>query len=326
MKDRFYQKDEVLGEGEMEDEAEEGEGIQALEKMAWLRWLFFLLGTLGPAIKMCAMRGIPWTQGWSMMFLASFLVFEGLSIMNWATRSKSSPSNMAPGARTLHEQVTFAYSDLPPRFRKIEKWLAGIGIFLHCSILLWAVMDIWTLRIPSSKVKEILPDSLMLSVAIIWLAYAGILLAWTFILVVGWAMLALILKALEWFSAARNGSSIPQFFTLLDALLVIAVMATGIGVIVWVLFDQHLLIDMLLSLVTFGAIPAFIYGVEIVCKWSPKVGATLLVREGENGDTDRYVVYCLAFFLVNITVSVLWYSLRYDSDGTVNPGWTGIFG
>ena len=320
MKDRFYQKEEVLGEGEREDEAEEGEGIQALEKMTWLRWLFFLLGTLGPAIKMCAMRCIPWTQSWGMMFLACFLVFEGISIVNWASRSKFSVSNTARGERELHEQVSFAYSDLPRRFREIEKWLAGIGIFLHCSTLIWAVMDIWTLRIPSSKVRVGLPDSLMLAVAFIWLTIS------IFSLLMGLAMLALILKALEWFSAARNGSSIPQFFPLLDALLVIAVMATGIGVIVWVLFDQHLLIDVLLFLVTFGAIPAFIYGVEIVCKWSPKVGATLLVSEGENGDTDRYAIYCLAFFLVNITVCVLWYSLRYDSDGTVNPDWTGIFG
>jgi hypothetical protein len=99
--------------------------------------------------------------------------------------------------------------------------------------------------------------------------------------------------------------------------------------LVWVLSDQHFFIDMLMSLVTFGglpSIPAFIYGVEIVCKWSPKVGATLLVSEGENGGADRDAVYCLAFFLVNITVCVLWYSLRYDSEGTVNPGWTGIFG
>jgi hypothetical protein len=195
--------------------------------MTWLRWLFFLLGTLGPAIKMCAMRGIPWTQSWGMMFLASFLVFEGISIVNWASRSKSSPSNMAPEARALHEQVSFAYSDLPLRFRKIEKWLAGIGIFLHCTILLWAVMDIWTLRIPSSKVKEILPASLMLSVAIIWLAYAGILLAWTFILVVGWAVLPLVSEAPEWFSAARDASSITQFTRLLSGLLFIIGMRLG---------------------------------------------------------------------------------------------------
>jgi uncharacterized membrane protein len=272
------------------------------------------------------MRGIPWTQGWGVMFLASFLMFEGISIVNWASSSKFSASNMAPRARALHEQVTFAYSDLPHRFRKIEKWLAEIGIFLHCSILLWAVMDICTVQVRSWKMKQILPDSPMLSVAIIWLANAGMLLTSTFFLSMGWAVFELISKALDRFSAARDRSSIIQFIRLLSGLLVIIGMAAGIGMIVWVLFDWRSLIDMLLFLVTFGAIPAFIYVVEIICKWSPKVGATLLVSEGENGGTDRDAVYCLAFFLVNITVSVLWYSLRYDSDGTVDPGWTGIFG
>lgn len=42
--------------GDVDDEAE---GIQSLEKMTALRWVFFLVGTLGPAVKMAAMGGIP---------------------------------------------------------------------------------------------------------------------------------------------------------------------------------------------------------------------------------------------------------------------------
>lgn len=32
------------------------------------------------------------------------------------------------------------------------------------------------------------------------------------------------------------------------------------------------------------------------------------------------------FFIVNIVVSVLWYSLRYSSNGPTGAGWTAIFG
>jgi hypothetical protein len=58
------------------DAEDEAEGIQSLEKMVILRWVFFLIGTLGPAVKMAAMGGIPWTKAWGMMYLGSFLVFE----------------------------------------------------------------------------------------------------------------------------------------------------------------------------------------------------------------------------------------------------------
>jgi hypothetical protein len=55
---------------------EPGEGIQYLEKQTWLRWLWFIFGTAGPAIKLAVMQGVPWTKAWGMCFLGTFLVFE----------------------------------------------------------------------------------------------------------------------------------------------------------------------------------------------------------------------------------------------------------
>lgn len=46
--------------------------------MTWLRWLWFILGTLPPAVKLLAMGGIPWEQAWGLMFLTSWTVNEGL--------------------------------------------------------------------------------------------------------------------------------------------------------------------------------------------------------------------------------------------------------
>jgi hypothetical protein len=62
------------GSEESGEDEEEAENIQSLEKQTWLRWVFFLVGTLGPAIKLAAMQGIPWTKAWGMMFLGSFLM------------------------------------------------------------------------------------------------------------------------------------------------------------------------------------------------------------------------------------------------------------
>ncbi|KAG9233043.1 hypothetical protein BJ875DRAFT_379396, partial [Amylocarpus encephaloides] len=56
-------------------EINEGEShaSESLEKMTWLRWLWFLLGTLPPAIKLMSMRGVGWVQAWGMMFLISWM-------------------------------------------------------------------------------------------------------------------------------------------------------------------------------------------------------------------------------------------------------------
>jgi hypothetical protein len=34
----------------------------------------------------------------------------------------------------------------------------------------------------------------------------------------------------------------------------------------------------------------------------------------------------LVFFLATVLGTILWYGYIYDSDGTVNPSWTGVFG
>jgi hypothetical protein len=36
--------------------------------------------------------------------------------------------------------------------------------------------------------------------------------------------------------------------------------------------------------------------------------------------------FCFCIFLTDLAICVLWYGLAYDSTGTVNPGWTYVFG
>jgi hypothetical protein len=59
MKERFDQ-----------DETSE-DSIQSIMRLTWLRSMFFVLGTLLPAIKLAAMKGVPWTKTWGVMYLAS---------------------------------------------------------------------------------------------------------------------------------------------------------------------------------------------------------------------------------------------------------------
>jgi len=50
--------------------------------MTWLRWLFFVLGTLPQAIKLMVMSGVPWTKAWGLMLLSSFLLVEMLVVFS----------------------------------------------------------------------------------------------------------------------------------------------------------------------------------------------------------------------------------------------------
>jgi len=65
-----------------DDEGDE-DGIHAIEKMTFIRWMFFIFGTLGPGIKLMAMEGVKVTKAWGAMFLLSFVMVEALVILSW---------------------------------------------------------------------------------------------------------------------------------------------------------------------------------------------------------------------------------------------------
>jgi len=50
------------------------------------------------------------------------------------------------------------------------------------------------------------------------------------------------------------------------------------------------------------------------------------VRRSENDVVDIYTFYAVCLFLVSWVVCILWYAYVYESSGTVNPGWTSVFG
>jgi hypothetical protein len=53
------QRPAILHDDDDDDDDEETETLHSLETMTWLRWLWFILGTLPPAIKLMSMTGVP---------------------------------------------------------------------------------------------------------------------------------------------------------------------------------------------------------------------------------------------------------------------------
>ena len=72
----------------------------------------------------------------------------------------------------------------------------------------------------------------------------------------------------------------------------------------------------------------FIWVVKKLSSLSPRLGETLLIASGDEGSSavDTGAVNALMLCISNVVVCVLWYWLRYDPEGTVNPSWTGVFG
>jgi hypothetical protein len=117
------------------DEDDDVEGIRALGTMTWLRWLFFVFGTLTPAIKLMSFEGTPWTKAWGVMFLFSFLIVEAVVVLSWIDRQQRSP--------ILDFGGTTGVEAIEKKLRVTDRallWCAGL---LQIFILLCTVADLW---------------------------------------------------------------------------------------------------------------------------------------------------------------------------------------
>jgi hypothetical protein len=55
---------------------------------AWLRWIFFITGTLPTGHKAGVLEGTPWTKVWGMMVLSSFIGVETAGTIRRSDKSE----------------------------------------------------------------------------------------------------------------------------------------------------------------------------------------------------------------------------------------------
>jgi hypothetical protein len=299
-----------------EDNDNEGDGIQALEGMTWLRWIWFLLGTLPPAIKLASMSGVGWAQAWGMMFLGSWLLNEFLIIFATLNQSFFTISSSGRISWPGYEHITRS-----PKYHQVkryldlgEKCLGMTALIMHVVVvnnifriisrLLDGTSPLTTVEIFETYPRYIRPNYVLTVSAAVWVP-AGLMI---FIFGLQSNALACFILGLFFImlgNLAGNSwvyrSSHSNIYTPVHVWTVSTIMTSVLVLVIGFLSQRFIMI-----------------------------GRNLLVlyRNGTEGQFSLDYGACLAFifFLSTIGASLFWYGKIYNPDGTSVPVWTGVFG
>jgi hypothetical protein len=291
------------------------EGLRSLEKYTWLRWVFFIVGALGPMVKLMAMQGVPWTKAWGAMFLFAFLVIEVAALIARKSIDLSVEKDL-PG---IHHERTAAWARIAGGFDVIERRLFTIGVVAHCTILLWAFLDLWVLR-NSAYIKPGIEepgwdDSIWLTAVL--LSVMALCFAMLFYIMYG--SLQMLRDAIHRRFQGRNGVVGVSSFLLL-------VIETSF--LLWMgISNFYMLRDSVLFYLGFACLFILEWAIRRLCLSSPWWREMLLITTAEKDlGVDEYSVWALILCIYNVAIPVLWFWLRYNPEGTVNPSWTTGFG
>jgi hypothetical protein len=328
---RFGKEDDE----DIDEDANESreEGIQAIEKLTWLRWIFFVFGTLGPGIKLMAMGGVPLTKAFGAIFLISFVMVEVLVILSWLYGNYEA----VPEAHDAEK-----LKKTKDKLSEIDDWLQASARALHGVLLVWAAVDIHNgfhdhFRMP----PEPLPP---------FLGFLGHFLE----LSIG--IYGFIFELMIIFLIPYAGFLVKTIPSLLLSFLFDFDWQSGIGAVllvgihvwfIWILinydpfdFKKEMLIDLAVDWAYLLAIglPLLLVGILLdlteksIPRWARSMFITLPNpeegRKRRSGmDSNLDVTYwCFMMFFYSTVLCVVWYVYRYNPEGTVNRGWTGVFG
>jgi hypothetical protein len=193
-----------------------------------------------------------------------------------------------------------------------------IGAVAHCTVLLWAFLDLWNLR-NSAYLKPGIEEPDSLFHVPLMLSMMALCLAMLFYITYG--TFKLFRDAIRRRFPGRYG--VLGVYTLI-------LMGVEIALLLWMmLFHVHVFRDSMLLYLGFACLFLFEWAIRRLSLLSPWLGETLLITTAEKSlSVDVYdpAVWALILCIYNVVVSVLWYWLRYNPEGTVNPSWTRVFG
>jgi hypothetical protein len=111
--------------------------------------MFFIIGTLPAAVKLCSFSGLLWTQIWGLMFISSYMLIEGLIFIS-GSRSSHLPSSVpevlgySPIEWQLNERETLRHKikTLMVHQRRLEIFILLLAVLIHVALSIWALQAI----------------------------------------------------------------------------------------------------------------------------------------------------------------------------------------
>lgn len=294
------------------------DGLHALEKLTFLRWSFFVLGALFPAVKLAAMGGVPFTKAWGLMFLISFVFVEVLVIFSWYHR-KENPDEQA---RIFENSIHNTLAKLDESLTKTERWLLAAACLFHTLIILTAISDLWPRPDTTIDLPQQMAMRLLMEISLV--VCAGSLsvfpyLAISYLMYISFAAIGL--------SRSSWGEAFPYrlYYTAAFPLTVVVALSS-----LWYVFGGMMIVWMCIDIgwVTFLLSPVAWFPLicHLICNRFPRFANLLSLRDNDLGGFDIRACYSLLLFLYSLGVCILWYAYAYDPAGTSNPSWTAIFG
>jgi hypothetical protein len=290
------------------------EGIKSLESKTFLRWAFFTIGTLPPVIKLASMKGVPWVQAWGMMFLTYWLVNESLVLFSALNQDYYTISQSGLISWPGYEQSTRTrrYHHAQRLLFYWKRCLAMTALIFH-TVIINGVFRVFSRRLwwPSNAS-----------------AYNAIVMGYSYITTVSLGLLLVV---------ALLCCSQDRFRTAIRSTTVITVLATFLIMIGSTAGNAMAFANFVFppaSAISFLELTSFVLFLQVVARFLGRryaiVGKNLQVVyideiEGEL-EVDNIACSALAFWLITILGSILWYSYIYDPSNTFSPKWTGIFG
>jgi len=315
------------------DDEKDEEGIQAIEKLTFIRWMFFVFGSAGPGIKLMAMENLLWTKAWGAMFLVSFIVVESLVILSWIYGTHE-----ALPAVEGHEAAQLLR--IKRRLQKVDRLLYTISVFLYSAFLEWVAVDIY------DEVNPYVPTPRPTGVwALIFPFLCVIFIGWgmTILPILLFLVLFIFWPTNFWLDKLLGDPLDRGFKTQFAASLLFRLSFLILLVLCIFGLPRELIINAMIAscfaiLLSIPGLMAYGFWKKYAERW-PRFSRSVFItwesaaevreREREGGARDSrpgLTFRCFLLFLYSTLLCAIWYAYRYNPEGTVNRGWTGVFG
>jgi hypothetical protein len=321
------------------------EGIISVEKVeyrpakfqsrTWARTLFFVLGALPAAIKLCSFTGLPWTKTWGIMFLSSFIVIEFITLLS---RFGGTEHNNSTPEILGHSELEWQEPHLDFLRRKAEviihvfvlyEAILFLALPAHLGLIMWALEKLWSAGVNQVNIPGYIYEPFLTFQSCYYIILVAFFTVWAVLKCMGRIpkghVLSRILKYYYWFGMVMAAVYMPIW------------KKSG---------QQNWLFTGIIVLEYIFAVLILMHWISLwVCKRWPVVGRMLLIArepqlasekvkgdgeeeaedEKDRGPIDPEAWLCFSFFFTSLVAFSMWYGFMYNEIGTVNPPWTNVF-